>query len=132
MSGGHKSNAYASGLQQYGSAGVVSGLSHQEKGYTTTQGKNFNLPGVSRFPVVESGGAPQLKQNFMHLRTNNRSGLQSLDRNRGGGAKNRGGFLPSTGSNRRDSRLNYNSSSIPYLNKRGVVEPSVLSQSRDS
>ena len=60
----------------------------------------------------------------MHLRTNNRSGLQSLDRSRGGAVVatrgGRGNNYPQTNStNRKDSRLNYNSSSIPYLNKRG-------------
>ena len=61
----------------------------------------------------------------MHLRTNNRSGMQSLDRNRGGrgGIQNRGYPLPNTNStSRKDSRLNYNSSSIPYLNKRGAPD----------
>lgn len=65
------------------------------------------------------GAQPQLKQNFMHLRTNNnRSGLNSLDRTRGGVGAGRGKYGPNTGT-RKDSRLNYNSSSIPYLNKRG-------------
>lgn len=69
---------------------------------------------------------PHLKQNFMHLRTgNNRSGLHSLDRTRGGGgagANSRGQYVGGVGtgsSQRKDSKLNYNSSSIPYLNKRG-------------
>ena len=69
----------------------------------------------------------------MHLRTgNNRSGLHSLDRTRGGPGRSRGNYLPETNSsNRRDSRLNYNSSSIPYLNKRGGAVDSGLGQHRD-
>ena len=48
--------------------------------------------------------------------------MHSLDRTRGGVIRSRGNALPNTySSNRRDSRLNYNSSSIPYLNKRGGV-----------
>ena len=57
----------------------------------------------------------------MQFRTNNRSGLHSLDRARGGAqAANRRGYMPNTHSSHRkdNSRLNYNSSSIPYLNKR--------------
>ena len=78
-----------------------------------SEGNQFNLPGVSRLPEVKGG-------NYMHLRTNNRSGLHSLDRARGGAnINNRRGYVPNThGSNRKDPRLNYNSSSIPYLNKR--------------
>ena len=86
-------------------------------------GNQFNLPGVSRLPQVDTKGG-----NFMHLRTNNRSGLHSLDRGRGGAAlQNRRGYVPNThGSNRKDPRLNYNSSSIPYLNKRATGPDSSL------
>lgn len=125
-----KSLQLASGLESYGK-GPTSGMSG-EIGYTTHQarGNAFNMPQASRFPAVETGGGHlQQKQDFMHLRTNNRSGLHSLDRNRGGAAKNRGGgFLPQTNSTtRKDSRLNYNSSSIPYLNKRGSQQENGLS-----
>lgn len=95
-------------------------------GYTTHQtgGKYSYAPtGVSRLPAVAEGiGQPQLKQNFMHLRTggNNRAGQYSLDRSRGTGNRGRGGYQAQINStNRRDSKLNYNSSSIPYLDKRG-------------
>ena len=94
-------------------------------GYTTHQNGgqfSYKSPGVSRLPGVAGGGAePQLKQNYMHLRTGggNRAGGYSLDRSRGTGNRGRA-YQPHTYSqNRRDSRLNYNSSSIPYLNKRG-------------
>ena len=43
--------------------------------------------------------------------------MQSLDRHRAGVSQSRG--VPNTNPPRKDSRLNYNSSSIPYLNKRG-------------
>ncbi len=67
----------------------------------------------------------------MHLRTNNRSGVHSLDRTRGGATRSRGNYLPNTSSNRRDTRLNYNSSSIPYLNKRqGVVDSALAHQNK--
>ena len=66
----------------------------------------------------------------MHLRNRgNRSGLKSLERNNGLGGINsnaRRGYHPTTQSNRKDTRLNYNSSSIPYLNKRGNLLDSQL------
>ena len=69
----------------------------------------------------------------MHLRTNNnRSGVHSLDRTRGGAARSRGNYLPNTSSNRRgDPRFNYNSSSIPYLNKRQGVVDSAMTRHHD-
>jgi hypothetical protein len=84
----------------------------------------YNAPGPSRLPMVDQGGDAHLKQNFMHLRTGgNRSGMHSLDRARGGGRGRANNYLPSTNSSARRSGgndgLNYNSSSIPYLNKRG-------------
>ena len=55
----------------------------------------------------------------MHLRVGNRSGIKSLDRTRGGMGGRRGQMPQSHHSqNRRDAKFNYNSSSIPYLNKR--------------
>ena len=76
-------------------------------GYNTQKAGAYKSPGVSRLPMVDSHNNPalagyggdraQLKQNFMHLRTNNnRSGIHSLDRTAGTGARNRGNYLPST------------------------------------
>ena len=101
-------------------------MSRREAAYQNVMGSDsnqFNLPGVSRLPQVDNRGG-----NFMHLRTNNRSGLHSLDRGRGGAAlQNRRGYVPNTHStNRKDPRLNYNSSSIPYLNKRATGPDSGL------
>ena len=102
----------------------------EEEVYGGTPGREMNrrfeLPGVSRLP-----GQGEAKQNFMNLRTRgNRSGLHSLDRNQGlvgiGGVNGaRRGYHPQTNTTRKDGRLNYNSSSIPYLNKRQQVENSL-------
>ena len=112
------------------STGVDSGMSKRvDVGYTTHQGNAYQnqMQGISRLPQVE-GAEPQPRGNYMHLRTNNRSGMQSLDRNRGGVGRSRGAYLPNTNSTtRKDSRLNYNSSSIPYLNKRGGPESGLAS-----
>ena len=101
------------------STGVASGMSKHIEDFASPQSKvsrdQFALPGVSRLPQVD------MKQNFMHLRTNNRSGMNSVDRSAGRGGR-RGGYMPNT--TRKASGSNYNSSSIPYLGKRGgAVDP---------
>ena len=65
------------------------------------------------------------KNNFMHLRAkNNRSGMYSMDRGRGVAVRG-GKMFPETANGgvranyaaTKDSKFQYNSTSIPYLNK---------------
>lgn len=52
--------------------------------------------------------------------------MHSLDRTRGV-VRSRGNNAPNTNVTRKDPRYNYNSSSIPYLNKRGQ-DPNTMRQ----
>ena len=118
-----RSDPFRSNMNNYASTGANSGMARRQDPASLTGQKYSNLytnPHASGLNVVD-GQPPQLKQNFMHLRNKqNRSGVYSLDRN---AAAQRHSFLPQAGhsTSKREGRLQYNSSSIPYLAKRGLT-----------